>query len=333
MPFDGNGNWTSALYPIDDRDNGVAISADKFNELIQNNLTQSFANCMTTDSQTKPIADIDANNYKVKNVADPTLAKDAVNKQTLEANNALADGSLWVGNEDGEREEITQENLSTNLGLDISLPINDTILYNNATVANTVTWQGTARSDDNTTNIVASTAITSPALSGGTGYIDWYLFVGFDNDTDKNVNLEWDTDIDGSNLSTITGAKRRIGDNKDVAFPTDISGDLAPFERNFGTWEFELWSGSATSGVLTLNNNIISYSNLNFEMVRSGNIYHYFDVPTSKALQRTSTSNYFFLNMSNSASSIFMGFYTTGSNELTITNSTGINLTKITGVK
>ncbi|QDP49736.1 MAG: putative tail fiber protein [Prokaryotic dsDNA virus sp.] len=85
MPFNGNGQWTSVYYPTDDRDNGIPISADKTENLIQNNLKQSFQKCMTIDSQTKPTANIDANNFKVINVADPTLPKDAVNKQTFDA--------------------------------------------------------------------------------------------------------------------------------------------------------------------------------------------------------------------------------------------------------
>lgn len=83
--FDGNGGWSSDLYPIQDRDDGVKILATKFNQLIQINMKESFEKCMTVDSQTKPTANIDANNYKIINVADPTLPKDAVNKQTLDA--------------------------------------------------------------------------------------------------------------------------------------------------------------------------------------------------------------------------------------------------------
>lgn len=256
MPFDGNGNWTSTFYPIDDRNNSIPISATKFDELIQNNLKQSFPKCMTIDSQTKPIANIDANNYKVTNVADPTLPKDAVNKQTFEA---LTEGSLRIGGVDDIQEEITKEDLANSLGLDITLPINDTILYNTV-VTDTVLWQGAARSDDNTTNIIASTPIISPALTGQTAYSKWYLFVGFDNDVDKNVTLEWDTDIDGANLTNITGAKRRVGDDKNIVFPTDGSGDLVKFTRNFNIWNFNLWVGNITSGTATSADSFDNYA-------------------------------------------------------------------------
>lgn len=149
--------------------------------------------------------------------------------------------------------------------IEIDTPIDyikDTIMYNGDVVANTATWKGTVRSDDNTVNITADDFIQSTALTGGTGYINHYLFVGKDN-TDTTI-LEWDTDIDGANLTNITGVKRRIGDDKDVAFPTDGNGDLVYFERKFGTWEFELWSGlqALNTGSFVLNNNYTVYSQI-----------------------------------------------------------------------
>lgn len=87
---------------------------------------------------------------------------------------------------------------------------------------------------------------------------DMLLFIGKDS-TDTTV-LEFANDKLGSGLVNITGAKRRIGDDKDITFPTDSSMELAPFVRSFGTWEFELWSGNAGASTITLNNSIRNYS-------------------------------------------------------------------------
>lgn len=82
--WDGNGSWNSDLFPTQDRDDGIPILASKFDQLIQQNLKQSFPQCMTIDSQTKPIANVDVNNFKVVNVSDATSSKDAVNKGLLD---------------------------------------------------------------------------------------------------------------------------------------------------------------------------------------------------------------------------------------------------------
>ena len=102
--WDGNGNWDSELFPIQDRDDNIPISATKFNQLIQQNLKQSFPQCMTIDSQTKPVANVDISNFKVINVADGVLPKDAVNKGQLDSVESTLDGKI----------DINTTNIATN---------------------------------------------------------------------------------------------------------------------------------------------------------------------------------------------------------------------------
>lgn len=84
MGFDGNGKWTSNFYPISDRDNGVAILASKFQNLIQNDIKSGFDNCILRDGTGRPTSNINWNGYKITNLAAGTGAADAVNKEQLD---------------------------------------------------------------------------------------------------------------------------------------------------------------------------------------------------------------------------------------------------------
>lgn len=85
MGFDGNGNWSSPFYPVQDRDNGIAILASKFQTLIQTNLKESFENCITRDGAGKPTTNINWNGNKITNLQNGTSSADAVNKSQLDA--------------------------------------------------------------------------------------------------------------------------------------------------------------------------------------------------------------------------------------------------------
>ncbi len=84
MSFDGNGNWSSPFYPVQDRDNGIAILASKFQTLIQTNLKESFENCITRDGAGKPTTNINWNGNKITNLQNGTSSADAVNKSQLD---------------------------------------------------------------------------------------------------------------------------------------------------------------------------------------------------------------------------------------------------------
>lgn len=85
MGFDGNGKWTSNFYPISDRDNGVAILASKFQNLIQNDIKSGFDNCILRDGTGRPNANINWNGHKITNLASGTGATDAVNKEQMDS--------------------------------------------------------------------------------------------------------------------------------------------------------------------------------------------------------------------------------------------------------
>lgn len=85
MGFDKNGNWSSEFYPVQDRDNEVPITASKFQTLIQENLKQSFENCILRDGSGLPTANINFNRKKITNLANASSDLDAVNKSQLDA--------------------------------------------------------------------------------------------------------------------------------------------------------------------------------------------------------------------------------------------------------
>lgn len=85
MGFDKNGNWSSEFYPVQDRDNEVPITASKFQTLIQENIKQSFENCVLRDGTGLPTANINFNRKKITNLANASSDLDAVNKSQLDA--------------------------------------------------------------------------------------------------------------------------------------------------------------------------------------------------------------------------------------------------------
>lgn len=85
MGFDKNGNWSSEFYPVQDRDNEVPITASKFQTLIQENIKQSFENCVLRDGTGLPTANISLNRNKLTNLANGTSEFDGVNKGQLDA--------------------------------------------------------------------------------------------------------------------------------------------------------------------------------------------------------------------------------------------------------
>lgn len=85
MGFDKNGNWSSEFYPVQDRDNEVPITASKFQTLIQENIKQSFENCVLRDGTGLPTANISLNRNKLTNLANGTSEFDGVNKGQLDS--------------------------------------------------------------------------------------------------------------------------------------------------------------------------------------------------------------------------------------------------------
>lgn len=98
--------------------------------------------------------------------------------------------------------------------------IDDVITYQTST---TIDWYGECRSDDNTTDLsVPQVSAITGTLSGASINTVYYMFVG--QDAGLSIVAEFDTNIDGSGLSTITGAKRRV-----LSIVTDGIGGIIPF--------------------------------------------------------------------------------------------------------
>ena len=119
MPYNGSGAYTNPYYPTQDRDNAIPILASKFEDFFQVDLPATFGLCVTRDSQGVMTSNFNFNSFKGINLADPVLATDAVNKQTFDSSKDLTDGSFWIGNTSNLKEEITQEDLESSLGVDV----------------------------------------------------------------------------------------------------------------------------------------------------------------------------------------------------------------------
>ena len=85
MGFDTNGNWTSDFYPETDRDEGIAILASKFQQLIQTDIKGGFDNCLTRDGAGKPNANLNFNGYKITNLANAETPNDALTLEQAQA--------------------------------------------------------------------------------------------------------------------------------------------------------------------------------------------------------------------------------------------------------
>ena len=208
--FDGNGNWTSDLFPIADRDNDIPILASDFNQLIQQNLVASFENCLTVDQQTSIQADFKFNGYKGINLAEGTDPTDAVNFAQLtvvddkvDANTAAIAGIRY-------QTGYINGGIVSNDGITPDELIDITAVK--------------CRSSDDTKNIAvdpvslditldASWATVAPILTDASVFV-WAVF---DETTPYFI-------LDNATGSNIVVEKRRVG-----AFITDSSGDIIPF--------------------------------------------------------------------------------------------------------
>lgn len=113
--FDKNGNWSSDFYPEQDRDNEVPITASKFQTLIQDNMKQSFENCLLRDGTGLPTDNLNLNRKKITNLSNGTSEFDAVNKGQLDsamATNATEE-SLGTVRIATEEEALTGEDDTT----------------------------------------------------------------------------------------------------------------------------------------------------------------------------------------------------------------------------
>jgi hypothetical protein len=95
MAFDGNGNWIPEFSAKEDRDAGVKILADRFDDVFQQDLKNSFEKCLTNDSQNRPLQDFNFNNNKGINVANPEKLGDVVNLKIIDLIYPV--GSIYIG--------------------------------------------------------------------------------------------------------------------------------------------------------------------------------------------------------------------------------------------
>jgi hypothetical protein len=94
--FNGNGNWNPQFSAKSDRDNGIKILADRFDDILIEDIKQSFQMCATVDSETKLIASWDFNSNKGINLALGTNPNDAVSLGQM--NNAISEGITSIYN-------------------------------------------------------------------------------------------------------------------------------------------------------------------------------------------------------------------------------------------
>ncbi len=85
MPFDGSGNFNRVHDWTADEGAGIKVRADRF-DAENDDFATGFENCITRDGQGKPSANLDFNNKKITNLADPTTLTGALNVRTAQQN-------------------------------------------------------------------------------------------------------------------------------------------------------------------------------------------------------------------------------------------------------
>lgn len=148
------------------------------------------------------------------------MAPDSINTTNIvdEAITSNKIGSSQITESKIANGSVTEDKLAP--GLTLGLPkgyINDTVSYISS---NQISWVGECRSDDDSTDLVVTTAITG-VLSGSPLNATRYVYVGYNSDTTPAIVAEFCTNLDGSDLSVITGAKRLVN-----AYKTDGVGGL-----------------------------------------------------------------------------------------------------------
>lgn len=78
MPFNGSGVFNRLYSWVADRNNDIDILASRVDNE-DNGFANGLTNCITKDGQSTPTADIGLGGFKIKNIANATLATDAVN--------------------------------------------------------------------------------------------------------------------------------------------------------------------------------------------------------------------------------------------------------------
>lgn len=84
MPFDGRGNFSRLHRWEDDRINGIEIVTDHMDEE-HDNFAEGLSQCFLKNGLSTMQNDFDAGNFKVRNIANGTTDKDAVNKSQLDS--------------------------------------------------------------------------------------------------------------------------------------------------------------------------------------------------------------------------------------------------------
>ena len=93
MPFDSEGNFTRVHNWEEDRQNDIDIVSDRHDEE-DDNFANGFNDCMLRDGRAIMTGDLDMGNFKVKKIANGTVATDAVNKSQLDKVNTDVTSSL-----------------------------------------------------------------------------------------------------------------------------------------------------------------------------------------------------------------------------------------------
>ena len=83
MPFDSEGNFSRLHNWEDDRINGIDIVTDHM-DAEDNNFAEGLSECLLKNGNSKMMADLNINNFNLKNVAHGLSDLDAVNKSQLD---------------------------------------------------------------------------------------------------------------------------------------------------------------------------------------------------------------------------------------------------------
>ena len=154
MPFDGNGLFTQLRNWVNDKANGIKVTASRFQETYDDMAT-GFSNCITRDGQSPPTTDIPMGGFQITGLADGVLATDAATVgqvPSLAAAETFYDAgntgtALTIDWSNGRNQKYTLTNNATiTLGNGVSPGWYTLQPFQDATGGRTTTWDGTGYS-------------------------------------------------------------------------------------------------------------------------------------------------------------------------------------------
>lgn len=296
------------------------VSFDEFGKAINytNSISADANNLLAVDGSNK--LNLTAANELISSDPNNTISIGTDNKLfRSQAGAALPENNFYVGDSLSQPVAKTANEVKKIIGLPTDYK-SVNIVRDSGTQ---VTVSGSVRSVQDDMDLELSSE-TPVALLTPSENVRYNLFFAKVNSTSPTVAF-----FDSASVPSGYAHYRII-----ATIPTDSISNLSDFSNDGN--EVELWSGSATTGSITLNESISNYKFLNFiggNAAGFGEIGSYF-ITANEFLNRVNPLQSARITVSTAATTRIIGFATgTTDNIVDIVQSSGASLYKIVGVK